>query len=891
MAELILNASSPYSLKQMGGKAASLHLLQGQNVPAWFVISPAAFNADYSISEQLTTALESALDKLPGQYFAVRSSAVDEDGSDFSFAGQMDSYLGVSKEQINAKIIQVWQSAFSERIKSYRQENQLGECIAPAVIVQSMVDASSAGVAFSVDPIGGYWDRAIVSSVWGLGSALVDGAVDSDLWHITRDNKVATKQLADKTLGRYLVDGKEQDQDHRSEKAQQASLSQKQAIAVARLCRECAQLRGRPQDIEWAFADDQLYLLQSRPITRLGRIADPEGVSNIWDNSNIAESYGGVTTPLTYSFALSIYAEVYREFCKLMGVPKQVISENSQTYNGLLGLMNGRIYYNLINWYRLLAVFPGFSVNRGFMEQMMGLQKEMGDELYALINKPKVGKTTAWLRLAKSLGGMFWNLATLKTQVKQFYIRLNKALAKPTIPLEQQRPDELVASYRDLENQLLLKWDAPLVNDFFAMIFFGLLSKKCKAWCNDKDGTLQNDLIGGDGQVISAQPAKRVKLMARMIATDKALAESFRTEAADKIVAKIRCNPELNSAYHDYLAIFSDRCLDELKLESDTLDDNPLPLLRAIGHFATREGANTNSNDSHDPALAARQQAEQKVEQALSDTPVKAFLFKLILKQARMRVRDRENLRFERTRLFGRVRRIMKQMGKRFACLGILDEPMDIFYLEKDEILNYVDGFCSCPDLRGMVSVRKKHFLQYQDLEPIADRFVTQGMVFMGNDFSKADTELSANLDAEKRQGTGCCPGIIKGRVKVVRDPRGVELPAGCILVAERTDPGWIMLFPAAAGLLVERGSLLSHSAIVARELGLPAVVSISGVTSWLKDGDLVEFNGSSGEVTLISEDVSNEHSSNTEAVLEKEETLNKEDNSPKDTAYEKEDL
>ena len=175
------------------------------------------------------------------------------------------------------------------------------------------------------------------------------------------------------------------------------------------------------------------------------------------------------------------------------------------------------------------------------------------------------------------------------------------------------------------------------------------------------------------------------------------------------------------------------------------------------------------------------------------------------------------------------------------------------FFLDKDEILSYIAGFTSCPDMRGIADVRKKQFEKYAEMEPGADRFETKGMVFVGNDFSRQEAMDDETLGKEERSGIGCCPGIVRGIVRVVRDPRGVELPSGCILVAERTDPGWIMLFPAASGLLVERGSLLSHSAIVARELGLPAIVSIRGVTSWLKDGDEVEFNGSTGAVRLIS--------------------------------------
>src|SRR5204863_4930139 len=104
----------------------------------------------------------------------------------------------------------------------------------------------------------------------------------------------------------------------------------------------------------------------------------------------------------------------------------------------------------------------------------------------------------------------------------------------------------------------------------------------------------------------------------------------------------------------------------------------------------------------------------------------------------------------------------------------------------------------------------------------------------------------------ERRQGLGCCRGVVRGPVRLVADPRASELRHGEILVAERTDPGWVVLFPAAAGLLVERGSLLSHSAIVARELGLPAVVAIDGLTSWLESGDEVELDGRTGEVRRL---------------------------------------
>jgi pyruvate,water dikinase len=237
---------------------------------------------------------------------------------------------------------------------------------------------------------------------------------------------------------------------------------------------------------------------------------------------------------------------------------------------------------------------------------------------------------------------------------------------------------------------------------------------------------------------------------------------------------------------------------------------------------------------------------------ALRGRPARRWVFRKVLAQARARVRDRENLRFERTRVFGRVRRIFLEQGKRFAALGLLDEARDIFYLEVHEALGVVEGTATSVNLRGLVAARRSEFEEYRDSPPPPDRFETRGMVHQWRQWAQTMTSLAASpSDAdsagEQRTGTGCYPGVVRGIVRVVRDPRGAELRAGEILVAERTDPGWVMLFPAAAGLLVERGSLLSHSAIVARELGIPAVVSIPGLTAWLVTGDLVEMDGRAG--------------------------------------------
>jgi pyruvate,water dikinase len=257
-----------------------------------------------------------------------------------------------------------------------------------------------------------------------------------------------------------------------------------------------------------------------------------------------------------------------------------------------------------------------------------------------------------------------------------------------------------------------------------------------------------------------------------------------------------------------------------------------------------------------------RGDAERRVAAAMAGKPIRRVVFAWVLRHTRARVRDRENLRFERTRVFGRVRRLFVELGKRFTAVGALDDPRDVFYLTIDEALGWPGATSAGSDIRALASVRKADFARYRELPAPADRFETRGMVHVGHDFAPpvrlADGQGGsvasdgALPDGDTRRGTGCYPGVVRGIARVVRDPRDAALEAGEILVAERTDPGWVMLFPAARGLLVERGSLLSHSAIVARELGLPAVVAIDGLTSWLESGDEVELDGRTGEVRRL---------------------------------------
>ena len=865
----------------VGGKARALAELTqaGLPVPPWFVVLPRSFDDSLSVAQaaalaSATTAqeMQQALAALAaaacirevvvpacarlagdGASFAVRSSAQAEDSAAHSFAGQLESFVNVRAEAVADRIAAVWRSGFSERIVAYRRQAGLAPLPeAPAVLVQTMVTGTASGVAFSADPVSGRRAVVVVSALPGLGNALVSGEATGDTWRVGPGDGILQRAIAVKDFIQ-VADSAQPGGFRRAPvpaaRAGLPCLTDDLVVRVAHLALAAERHFGRPQDIEWTLAGQQLHLLQSRPITGLQEIADPDGQRAIWDNSNIIESYSGITTPLTFSFARRAYEHVYREFCRLMRVPHSVIEAHSGMFCCMLGLVRGRVYYNLFNWYRLVAILPGYRVNRRFMEQMMGVRESLGDELAAGL--APAGHASRWqdaLRLTATLAGLLVAFAGLERRVRRFRSRLDAALGSGRPDLSRRRPDELVAYCRLLEQQLLTHWDAPIVNDFATMITHGLLRRLIRDWVGDAAGTLQNDLLSGDPGMISAEPARRVRRMAELAAPEPSLVQAL-CESGSTIPGVVAHHAEFSRHLADYLERFGERCMEELKLESPTLHDDPSPLLRSIGQYA-RAVLTEAPVAAADLASGMRRKAEEHAGAALRRHPLRRILFRRVLGAARRRVRTRENLRFERTRVFGRARLIAQELGKRLTALGCLAEPHDVFYLEWDELLGFVEGRATTTELAGLVAVRRREFSAHARAEAPAERFETRGVVYRGHDFSAIRQDGLAQGD--RSSGIGCCPGIRRGPVHVITDPRCAGVRPGEIIVAERTDPGWVMVFPAASGLLVERGSLLSHSAIVARELALPTIVAIPGLTHWLKDGDWVEMDGANGTVTRL---------------------------------------
>ena len=793
----MLYSKFDYGETRIGGKAKALARLSvlDVNIPPWAVV------VDDTTPDEIEAFLAQHADDT---LFAVRSSASAEDSQASSFAGQFESFLNVPKGDIAACIERVRESVHSERVQVYTDEhgNGDGASIRMAVLLQTMVAADVAGVAFAVNPVTGNTRECLISAVAGLGDKLVDGTVDGET---------------------YVVQG-----EHVSGSG---LLTHEQARAIAELTQRVSHFWGLFQDIEWAYHDNTLYLLQSRPITTLRQFTHTAGPINIWDNSNIAESYNGVTTPLTFSFIRMAYEHIYREMSIALGVPAHKIEENQDIFSHMLGLHDGQVYYNLLSWYKLVSLLPGYKTNQRFMEQMMGVKEDLPPHVRALLPEPSDKHIFSVVRK------LYTHHRKNPRRVAQFHALLDATLDGRN--LSAMSLSELADYYRELERRLLKKWQAPVINDFFSMIFYGLLKQTSASWCGLADENAFNGLLRHSGDIISAEPARLVKEIAELICDNRQLVSAYTHGSLPQIVALTP--PDIKTHTDAYLAKFGDRCINELKLESETLHDNPLTLYRAIGHMAVRLAT---ANETQETATDSFNENT-----IISRCPVfKRPIYRWILKHARATIINRENLRFERTRVFGTVRQLFKHMGIHLASFGVIDQASDVFYLEYGEVLAYIDGTATTQNLRGLIALRKQEYAQCGELD--VNRFETYDSAYLSHRHTQAS--VAEPLSADTLSGLGCCPGVVTGIAKVVINPKDAVVAKGEILIAKRTDPGWIMLFPSAAAIAVEYGSLLSHTAIVSREMGIPAVVSVKGLMERVQTGDLIELDGEKGTVRII---------------------------------------
>lgn len=888
-------AAVPESL--LGGKARNMAWLtrNGFRVPEWLVVTTGAFEeqlagsglrewirselaaagtdgaslenvsrgireriASEDLAPALAEELRASLGRMPGwedTFFAVRSSAVGEDAAAASFAGQMDSFLFQKGfAALSRSIVECFASAFTGRAVQYRARHAMDPAEASiAVIVQRMIDSRVSGVLFTAHPVTGSRKTGLVSACYGLGEGVVSGRCTADEYTVelfgtgvtalVNDKDLQTVFDAEKGLGTREVPVPE-------EKRGARCLTDDQVREIAGTGRRIAGLLRFPQDIEWGYRGDELYILQTRPVTSLPAPAVPAGTTIVWDNSNIQESYCGVTTPLTFSFANRGYSIVYEETYRLLGVPEKRLEEMRPVFRNLLGLVKGRVYYNINNWYRALLILPSFKTNKADMERMMGLQDPVDFvvERHLTLGE-KLRKIPPLFRTLFRLMRGFRRIDRLVAEFRAMFAVEYASVDRTRLHALEMA--ELMELAEKLKNRLMYNWQTPIINDFYVMMMNGRVHRWLEKAGAENVSLLQNNLMAGEEGIESTEPTKFILRLCGYLREKpdlkKLILESKNRDLLDILQG---ADPRAHGLCAEYIELYGDRCIGELKLESVTLRQDPSFLFAIIKNYLSREDLSieTLAASEREFRSGAEEEAVGLVRKRLGR--MKVGKFRKELTRLRQAVKNRENMRLMRTRSFGLIRDIYVEVGAQLAFYGLLDDPRDIFYLTVEELESYIDGRCVQSHFKPLVASRKDEFLAYES-EELPHHFSTIGPVYHHNRYEYKEKE-EVRVDAHELGGIGCYPGIVEQKVRLIFSPHDELNLNGQILCTVRTDPGWAPLFPTAGGILVERGSTLSHSAVVARELGIPAIVNIPGLTKILKDGELVRMDGAAGRVRRL---------------------------------------
>jgi phosphohistidine swiveling domain-containing protein len=800
---------------------------------------------------EINAAFAAAYSQVGGGAVAVRSSAVGEDSAQLSFAGQYTTHLNIIALDAMTEAVQAcWASAWSIGALRYRLMNDLSiRGIEMAIVIQAMVAADKSGVLFTVNPATGSGEEFVVSAAYGLGEAVVSGAVDPDTVILAR----ATGAVREETLGAKeqridaLPDGGCQTRDVPLPNRVTPVLSAAELGELHRHGTRLEELMGTPQDVEWASAEGNLWILQSRPVTGGSHPAPPpNGELRIWDNSNIIESYGEIVAPLTYTFARHVYHGVFREHCQLLGVPDRHLAVMDDGLQQLLGYFDGRVYYNLLNWYRIVRLAPFYSVNRRVLEISMGTQRlddETADQQHPFVPRSRIEGAVVRTRMTLRF---FWYFAIIHRLVRDFIDHFYSVYNEfETVEYSGREAHELYALFVEMERRLLPRWGRMNMLETSIGLTFGTLYALTQRWLPDAPDWLLYETAKTSSDVESVQPVRRLEEIAKAMAADPALHDMARSLPAEQLDDTLRSATEgtaqaLVKQIDAYLDEFGYRSANELKLEEPDLREDPtafFTLLKgAVGRLAAGEVT----------AREARPTAEAYLSKHLRGW--RRLVYELVRRRVKRCLTEREKVRFCRTRVFGLSRRMFRAAGEDMARTGALESSGDIFYLRLEELRGCFEGTIAHRELKPLVALRKQQEHRNRQHE-IPHRFMTRGGIYwdaLDRAWAEAST-VDAPVGGQLR-GTPCSPGTARGEARVLKRPEDVD---GGVLVTYRTDPGWVSVLRSASALLIERGSPLTHVAVVARELQIPTIVQIPGLTQQVRSGMEIAVDGSTGTVTL----------------------------------------
>ncbi|MCR4597791.1 MAG: phosphoenolpyruvate synthase [Acetatifactor sp.] len=752
-----------------GAKADNLIKLKEAGFPVPdFTVVPHEEDAEKFVTEFLRT---------HAGPFAVRSSCNLEDGEDQSFAGQFATYLSVPPENLSEKIQACRESLKQESVREYLNQNGLtAETLRMDVVLQDMVQADRAGVLFTANPQG-ILNESVIVVAQGLGEGVVSGRANATTYYYQR------------TDGLYYYEGEKD------------LLSAEEVEKLIALSKRVEEVIGPYLDIEFAMASGEVFLLQARRITTLHGEAPL-----ILDNSNIVESYPGLSLPLTISFVEMVYGGVFRGVSRRVLKNDKELNKHTAVFQNMVGHANGRLYYKISNWYTVLKFLPMHQKIIPVWQEMMGVHQKSYDA-----EEVELSPLVRFMTYVNSV----YELVSVPRHLKQ----LEKKFAQVNHDFyetyhEDMTPGELIALYEQIRKDLLDAWDVTLLNDTYTFVFTALVKKRL-AKKHPGDEAYANRYISGISNIESMKPVKAI--------ID--LAHDY---------------PKLSNAEKEqrksaYVKEFGDRNLEELKLESKTFRSHPEILEERIqSYLGDPDRLESTWQELH--AEKAKLQQEDTLTRYLG-------------KRCAAGIAGRETSRLNRSRVYGMVREIFRGMGKAYAKGGLLEQAEDVFYLTQEEAFSLAENTDQAELLRQRIAERKADYALFAKL-PAYSR-----LLFEAKEFDKHGSNVTTyekRDDAKLLQGTPCSAGEVTARALVITKPQDAKNVADQILVTIMTDPGWVFLLTTAKGVISEKGSLLSHTAIISRELGVPSIVGVEHLLESIQTGDLLRMDGNTGKIEIL---------------------------------------
>lgn len=853
---------------RFGRKAAELAVLgalPGVSVPRGFVVDAAAFDAllratlptaqwpeallagsavdrraarlasirgrllDAPLPDGLEAELAQVAESLDGRSLAVRSSGLHEDATMASAAGLQESFLGVrGAAALLDAVRRCWGSLYAERALTYLTRQRGGSPVGMAVIVQVMVEAECAGVLFTADPLDGARGVAVIEATRGLGVSVVDGRSTPEVLRVRRSDAAVTQRTAVVAAVAAVVAAEGGIQEQVLPEAVRGAPVVGDALLadLLALADRAESQAGSPRDIEWAWDGRALWLLQSRSIVGLpGAPTDATGLDDrrgwVWSNVNVGEALPGVATPLTWSIAVAFSERGFRK--AFAGLGCEVTPELE-----LVGIFHGRIYLNLTNFVRVARQVP-------LLSPRVLIELGGGGGLEAVEQQVPAGSWWPFVRrLPRTAGILAAENLGLEDRLRRFEVDFTAARSRfAALPFAATARLALRQALRDARSLLDHTGELMLTcaSGYLACIV-AMRELLRRALPADSE-RLERELLAGFADLDSAAPGIALVHIAEIARREPAArAVIAGADPLRLVVDDLPAGPT-RRAFESFLKAYGFRCPREAELSTPRWREAPGTLFAAMRAYLQQ--SDDRPIGRVERQLKLRAEAEEDLARRLP--PVARSGARHLLARTQRFARLRERMRARVTEALGFVRMIALEASARLGSGG----ADGAFYLTVDELDAWLGG--ELTDVEAVVAMRRAEVAR--DLarpDPPA--------TFVGSPPSVAS---SPEPTGDHFTGVAASPGVVTGRVRVLRDPGdGARLTPGEVLVTAVADVGWTPLFLVATAVVTELGGALSHAALVAREYGVPAVVNVAGATRALKTGDLVRVDGNRGVVERI---------------------------------------